>query len=61
VPTVSKEEEVRLCELHASSDWEYDHALDVLDGGQQEAKGRLMRGRGFLCEFFSLMSSYFDK
>jgi len=53
VPAVSKEEERRLCRMHASADWAYDHVLDVLDGPQNDAKERLMRGRGYLCESFS--------
>ncbi|KAE9374829.1 acyl-CoA N-acyltransferase [Stipitochalara longipes BDJ] len=48
VPGVGKEEELRLCRMHGSADWTYDHALDVLDGPQKEAKERLMRGRSYL-------------
>jgi hypothetical protein len=51
VARVSKEEERRLCEAHRSADWEFDHSLDVLDVDQLSAKERLMRGRGYLCEF----------
>jgi hypothetical protein len=66
VESVSEEEEERLKRQWESADWVYDHALDVLDGPQQEIKERLMGRKNYFREsllislifHYSLSSSF---
>jgi hypothetical protein len=52
VPRVSEEEEERLKTEYDGADWEYDHALDVLDEPQQEIKSRLFGAKNYFREYF---------
>jgi hypothetical protein len=58
VPRVSGKEK-RLKEWYESADWEYDHALDVLDGLQLGIKERLVGAKNYLRQSLSRVSHPF--
>ena len=58
VPRVSGKEK-RLKELYESADWEYDHALDLLDGLQLGIKERLVGAKNYLRQSLSRVSHPF--
>ena len=55
VPAVSESQQRNAACERDAADWNYDHALDVLDEPMMEMKHRLMDGKGHMRRYFTTL------